>query len=116
MRLRRANRANVAARLRRRHVGSAEAGALLPGETDKAIGLSERFSACFRDRRNPIYVVHEIETLIAQRVFGLALGYVDLFDHDELRRDPVMGVLLGKLERALDEPFPLAGKSTLKRL
>jgi hypothetical protein len=95
---------------------SSDAGALLLGETDKAISLVERFSACFRDKRNPIYVVHEIETLVAQRVFGLALGYEDLLDHDELRRDPVMGVLLGKLDRAADEPALLAGKSPLNRL
>jgi hypothetical protein len=81
---------------------SSDAGALLLGETDKAIGLVERFSACFRDSRNQIYVIHEIETLVAQRVFGLALGYEDLLDHDELRRDPVLGVLLGKLDRAAD--------------
>jgi Transposase DDE domain group 1 len=95
---------------------SSDAGALLRGETDKAIGLVERFSACFWDSRNPIYVVHEIKALIAQRVFGLALGYEDLLDHDELRGDPVLGVLLGKLDRAADEPAPLAGKSTLNRL
>ena len=51
---------------------SSDAGALLLGETDKAVGLVERFSACFWDSRNPIYVVHEIKALIAQRVFGLA--------------------------------------------
>jgi Transposase DDE domain group 1 len=56
---------------------SSDAGALLLGETDKAIGLVERFSACFWDLRDPIYVVHEIKALIAQRVFGLALGYED---------------------------------------
>jgi Transposase DDE domain group 1 len=95
---------------------SSDAGALLLGETDKAIGLVERFSACFRDSRNQIYVIHEIETLVAQRVFGLALGYEDLLDHDELRLDPALGVLLGKLDRAADEPTPLAGKSTLNRL
>lgn len=95
---------------------SSDGGGLLLAETDKAIGLVERFSACFRDERNPIYVVHEIEPLVAQRVFGLALGYEDLLDHDELRLDPVMAVLLGKLDRAMEEPFPLAGKSTLNRL
>jgi Transposase DDE domain group 1 len=95
---------------------STDAGALLLGETDKAIGLVKRFSACFRDRRNPIYVVYEIEALIAQRVFGLALGYEDLLDHDELRVDPVLSLLLGKLDRAADEPAPLARKSTLNRL
>jgi Transposase DDE domain group 1 len=95
---------------------SSDAGALLLGETDKAISLVEGFSACFRDKRNPVYVVHEIKTLVAQRVFALALGYEDLLDHEELRRDPVLGVALGKLERAADEPAPLAGKSTLNRL
>jgi hypothetical protein len=95
---------------------STDAGALLLGATDKAIGLVKRFSACFRDQRNPIYVVHEIEALIAQRVFGLALGYEDLLDHDELRSDPVLSLLLGKLDRAAAEPAPLAGKSTLNRL
>ena len=95
---------------------SSDAGALLLGETDKAIGLVDRFAACFRDRRHPAYVVHEVKTLVAQRVFGLALGYKDLVDHDELRRDPVLGVLLGKFERGAEAPSPLAGKSTLNRL
>jgi hypothetical protein len=95
---------------------SSDSGALLLGETDKAIGLTDRFAACFGDRRSPLFTVHPLKTLIAQRVFGLALGYEDLNDHDELRRDPVLGVLLGKLERDGDEPSPLAGKSTLNRL
>src|SRR5260370_16317788 len=95
---------------------SSDAGALLLGETDEAIGLTDRFSACFGDRRSPLFTVHPLKALIAQRVFGLALGYEDLNDHDELRRDPVLGVLLGKLERDGDAPSPLAGKSTLNRL
>ena len=95
---------------------SSDAGALLLGETDKAIGLTDRFAACFGDRRSPLFTVHPLKTLIAQRVFGLALGYEDLNDHDDLRRDPVLGVLLGKLDRDGDEPSPLAGKSTLNRL
>ena len=95
---------------------SSDAGALLLGETDRAIGLTARFAACFGDRRGPLFTVHPLKTLIAQRVFGLALGYEDLNDHDELRRDPVLGVLLGKLERDGEEPSPLAGKSTLNRL
>jgi hypothetical protein len=65
-------------------------------KTDKAIGLVDRFAACFRDRCHRTYVLHEVKTLVAQRVFGLAPGYEDLVDHDELRRDPVLGVLLGK--------------------
>jgi hypothetical protein len=95
---------------------SSDAGALLLGETDKAIRLVDRFAACFRDGRRRAYVVHEVKTLVAQRVFGLALGYVDLVDHDELRRDPVLGVLLGKLDREAEAPSVLAGKSTLNRL
>ena len=75
---------------------SSDAGALLLGKTDKAIGLVDRFAACFRDRRHRAYVLHEVKTLVAQRVFGLALGYEDLVDHDELRPDPILGVLLGK--------------------
>ena len=95
---------------------SSDAGALLPGETDKAIGLTDRFAACFGDRRNPLLTVHPLKALVAQRVFGLALGYEDLNDHDELRGDPVLGVLLGQFERAAEAPSPLAGKSTLNRL
>ena len=95
---------------------SSDAGALLLGETDKAIRLVDRFAACFCGRRHPAYVLHEVKTLVAQRMFGLALGYEDLVDHDELRRDPVLGVLLGKLERGAGASAPLAGKSTLNRL
>ena len=95
---------------------SSDAGALLLGETDKAIRLIDRFAACFRDARRAAYVLHDVRTLVAQRVFGLALGYEDLVDHDELRRDPVLGVLLGKLERGAEAPAVLAGKSTLNRL
>jgi hypothetical protein len=95
---------------------SSDAGALLLGETDKAIRLIDRFAACFRDGRHPAYVLHDVRTLIAQRVFGLALGYEDLVDHDEVRRDPILGAMLGKLERGSEAPVPLAGKSTLNRL
>ena len=95
---------------------SSDAGALLLGETDKAIGLTDRFASCFGDRRSPLLTVHALKALVAQRVFGLALGYEDLNDHDELRLDPVLGVLLGKFERDGDAPSPLAGKSTLNRL
>ena len=95
---------------------SSDAGAVLLGETDKAIRLVERFAACFEDLRNPFYVVHPVATLVAQRVFGVALGYEDLIDHDELRRDPVPGVLLGAFDRGSPGPEPLAGKSTLNRL
>ena len=61
-------------------------------------------------------IEHEVKTLVGQRVFGLALGYEDLNDHDELRHDPVMAILAGKLEARREDCAPVAGKSTLNRL
>ena len=76
-----------------------------------------RFADCFIDRRDPRYVEHQVETLVGQRIFGLALGYEDLNDHDELRKDPTFAVLAGKLSPMLrTDCEPLAGKSTLNRL
>jgi Transposase DDE domain group 1 len=95
---------------------TSDAGALLLGATDRAVGLIDRFAACFRDFRCPGLIEHEVETLIGQRVFGLALGYEDLIDHDELRHDPVMAILAGKLEARREDCAPVAGKSTLNRL
>jgi hypothetical protein len=95
---------------------TSEAGALLLGATDRAIGLVDRFAACFVDGRRAELVEHEVKTLIGQRVFGLALGYEDLNDHDLLRRDPAMAVLAGKLSARREDCAPIAGKSTLNRL
>ena len=95
---------------------SSDAGALLLGATDRAIGLVDRFAACFADGRDPGRVAHELPTLVGQRVFGIALGYEDLIDHDDLRRDPVLGAVLGRLEAKRPGLAPLAGKSTLNRL
>ena len=95
---------------------TSDAGALLLGATDRAIGLVERFAACFQDARDPDLIAHELSTLIGQRVFGIALGYEDLVDHDQLRRDPVLAVLAGKLTARRSDCAPLAGKSTLNRL
>jgi hypothetical protein len=95
---------------------TSDGGALLLGATDKAIRLIERFAACFSDARAPELVEHSLETLVGQRVFGLALGYEDLVDHDLLRHDPVMATLIGKLEARREDCAPLAGKSTLNRL
>ena len=61
-------------------------------------------------------VVHGVASLVGQRVFGIALGYEDLIDHDQLRHDPVMAVLGGKLAAKRADCAPLAGKSTLNRL
>ena len=95
---------------------TSDAGAMLLGATDRAIGLINRFASCFRDFRCPELVEHEVETLIGQRVFGLALGYEDLIDHDQLRHDPVMAILAGKLEARREDCAPVAGESTLNRL
>jgi hypothetical protein len=95
---------------------SSDAGALLLGETERAIRLTERFAACFTDARVSSLVEHSVGTLVMQRVVGIALGYEDLNDHDELRHDPVLAVLAGKLEARRSECAPLAGKSTLNRL
>ena len=81
---------------------TSDAGALLLGAADRVIGLTRRLAGCFADARNPAFIEHEVETLVMQRVVGMALGYEDLIDHDELRHDPVLATL--------------AGKSTLNRL
>src|SRR5438270_1500470 len=95
---------------------TSDAGALLLGTTDRAIGLTDRLAACFHDVRRPEFIEHEVVTLVGQRVFGIALGYEDLNDHDELRHDPMMAVLAGKLEARREDCAPVAGKSTLNRL
>jgi hypothetical protein len=95
---------------------TSDAGALLLGQADKAIGLVARLAACFIDARAPELIEHSLETLVGQRLFGLALGYEDLNDHDELRHDPVMAVLAGKLAARRKDCAAVAGKSTLNRL
>src|SRR5262252_3290132 len=95
---------------------TSDAGALLLGATDRVIGLVERFAACFTDGRSPELIEHEVKTLVGQRIFGIALGYEDLVDHDQLRHDPTMAVLAGKLAARRKDCAPLAGKSTLNRL
>jgi len=92
---------------------TSDAGALLLGATDRAIRLVERFAECFADRRAPELIEHEVGRLVGQRVFGIALGYEDLVDHDQLRHDPTMAVLAGKLSARRKDCAPLAGKSTL---
>ena len=95
---------------------TSDGGALLLGAAERAIGLVGRFAECFIDRRRPELVEHLVPTLIGQRIFGIALGYEDLNDHDELRHDPVMAVLAGKLRAGRTDCAPVAGKSTLNRL
>ena len=95
---------------------TSDAGGLLLGATDRAIRLVDRFASCFQDSRSARLIEHEVRTLVGQRVFGLALGYEDLNDHDTLRHDPIMAVLGGKLSARRSDCAPLAGKSTLNRL
>jgi hypothetical protein len=95
---------------------TSDAGALLLGAADRAIGLVGRLAACFHDERRPDLIEHEVVTLVGQRVFGIALGYEDVNDHDELRHDAMMAVLAGKLEARREDCAPVAGKSTLNRL
>ena len=95
---------------------TSDAGALLLGATDRTIDLVGRFAACFSDGRDRERIAHAVATLVAQRVFGIALGYEDLIDHDQIRHDPVLAVLAGKLAARRCGWAPLAGKSTLNRL
>ena len=91
---------------------SSDGGAFLLRQTDKRLNLLARLAECFLDGRNQALVEHSIAEMVSQRVYGLALGYEDLNDHEQLRTDPVFGILAGKEDLA----EPLAGKSTLNRM
>jgi len=100
-----------------------DAGGLLLREADRGLALVRRVAECFEDYRDPERIEFTVAELVGQRIFGLALGYEDLNDHDTLRRDPLLAVLVGKLDvtgqqraRARDRGQALAGKSTLNRL
>jgi hypothetical protein len=91
---------------------SSDGGAFLLRQTDKRLNLLARMAVCFLDGRNQDMVEHSILEMLSQRVYGLALGYEDINDHEQLRHDPVFGILAGR-EKWED---PLAGKSTLNRM
>jgi hypothetical protein len=102
---------------------SSDGGSLLLREVEKRTGIIAQFADCFRDYRKPDLVEHTVRELVGQRVYGLALGYEDLNDHDELRRDPLLAVLVDKNDpcgeqrrRVEDQGMALAGKSTLNRM
>jgi hypothetical protein len=102
---------------------TSDAGGLLLRELEEKTGIVKRFAACFSDHRDPDLIEHTVEELLKQRVFGLCLGYEDLNDHDDLRHDPLLAVLVGKSDptggdrlRRRDKGKALAGKSTLNRL
>ena len=95
---------------------TSDAGALLLGSNDKAIGLVGRLACCFQDGRDPDAVVDTVPAMLGQRICGSALGYEDVCDHDQLRHDPVFGVVAGTLTAKQTNCAPLAGKSALNRL
>jgi hypothetical protein len=115
---------------RRRVVGrfdggnvSSDGGGLLLREVAERTGILERFAGCFEDYRRDGQVEHTVQEMVSQRVYGIALGYEDVSDHDELRRDPLFATLVGKADptggdrpRHRDRGCALAGKSTLNRL
>jgi len=102
---------------------TSDGGGLLLREVDARIGMMSRLSTCFEDYRNPESVEHPVRSLVAQRIYGLALGYEDLNDHDVLRSDSLLATLVGKSDvlgrkriREKDRGCPLASSSTLNRL
>src|SRR5260370_20132032 len=92
---------------------ASEAGEMLLSATDGELRLIERFAGCFTDDRAAALVEHTVPGLVGQRVFGIALGYEDLIDHDQLRHDPVMAVPGGKLAAKRADCAPLAGQTQL---
>ena len=102
---------------------TSDAGGLLLREVDSRIGLMQRVADCFVDYRNPESVEHRVQALLAQRIYGVALGYEDLNDHDVLRSDSLLATLVGKIDvtgqkriRDRDKGHPPASSSTLNRL
>ena len=95
---------------------TSNAGALLLREVDRSMGLIDRVAARFTDHRDPRLTEHSVRAMVAQRIVGIALGYEDLNDHDDLRHDPLLALLSGRLEARRKGCAALAGKSTLSRL
>lgn len=102
---------------------TSDAGVLLLRQTDERIDLLKRFGQCFSDLRNPYFIEHSVLDLVSQRVYGLCLGYEDVNDHDDVRRDRLMALAVGKQDIEgqdrrckEDRGIALAGKSTLNRL
>ena len=91
---------------------SSDGGALLLRQTDQRLNLLPRLTGCFLDGRNPEQIEHSILEMVSQRIYGLALGYEDLNDHEQLRSDPVFGVLAGR-DRCFELAGPLHGPALL---
>ena len=102
---------------------SSDGGGLLLREVDGRLRLTERLAHCFRDHRRPELIEHTVQPLLAQRIYGVALGYEDLSDHERLSRDPLVAAMVGKIDveglcraRKTDVGKPLASPSTLGRI
>ena len=95
---------------------TSDAGIVLMSELDKKLKITARFAEGFRDYRNVSYVEHSLDHLLAQRVYGIILGYEDVNDHDKLRHDPALALALEKLNFIESNKAVLAGKSTINRL
>jgi len=102
---------------------TSDAGGLMLREVEQRTGILKKFAGCFVDYRDPEAIEHPVEDLVAQRIYGLCLGYEDLNDHDQLRADPLLAAMVGKADlkgehrrEARDRGNALAGKSTLNRL
>ncbi|HEX9671271.1 MAG TPA: transposase, partial [Thermoanaerobaculia bacterium] len=79
---------------------SSDGGVALLAELERQRGIVGGFAACFVDHRDPTSTEHEVGVLVAQRVFGLALGYEDLNDHEQLRADPLLAAAVGLADPA----------------
>lgn len=102
---------------------TSDGGAVLLRKVDKRLGLLDRLARCFSDYRNRLSIEHDVQSLVSQRVYGLALGYEDLNDHDVLRKDSVRALLVGKQDltgaervRESDRGHPLAGRLSISRI
>ena len=102
---------------------SSDGGVLLLRQIDRGMGITRHLAGCFRDTRNALFVDHSVEQLLAQRLYGLALGYEDLNDHDTLRLDPLLAVACEKKDPLGQDRFnpafrgvALASSATLNRL
>jgi len=102
---------------------SSDGGVLLVRQVDANLGLTQSLAQCFYDQRNQVFVDHSVPQLLAQRIYGLALGYEDLNDHERLRLDPLLAAACNKLDPLGQQRFnpahrgvALAGASTLNRL
>ena len=102
---------------------SSDGGALLLRQVDANLGLTQTLAQCFEDHRQQVFVDHAVQEMLAQRIYGLGLGYEDLNDHDGLRLDPLLAAACNKSDPLGEDRFnpahrgiALAGSSTLNRL